>query len=97
MAGYEKTSGGNGRDMVAWRPCIWRSERRFRRAGDFTWSARNWRGGQRARGNGRDMKAWRAAGSSIGGGIGGANAVSGAGHGGGAILLPVCISVDIWE
>ena len=33
-----------------------------------------------------------------GGSIGGANAVSGAVAGkGGAILLPVCISVDIWE
>ena len=48
MAGYEKTSGGNGRDMVAWRPCIWRFAAGYRRAGDFTWSARNRRCGQRA-------------------------------------------------
>ena len=50
----EKMSGGNGRDMVAWRPCIWRFAAGYRRAGDFTWSARNWRGGQQAQKNARE-------------------------------------------
>ena len=62
MRGAVVVRGGNGRDMVAWRPCIWRFAAGYRRAGDFTWSARNRRGGQRAQGNGRDMKAWRRSG-----------------------------------